>query len=216
MPKVKLFYSYSHKDEAHRDELEKRLATLRANELIDEWHDRKIDAGDDWDDEIEINITNAHIILLLFSSDFIASKACQKEVALAMKLKKEKNTVFIPIILRECSWKDVAGMPNILGLPKDGLPIQKWEYADDAWSSVYEGIKNKVEKIRNAAKPTIKDEFKKDLLHNPIEDCTLDKLFVYPDILEINTEIKQKLENNEIDSEKLKHLDKNSYKYILI
>jgi len=45
---VKLFYSYSHKDEALRDELETHLSGLKRQGLIEGWHDRKIAAGADW------------------------------------------------------------------------------------------------------------------------------------------------------------------------
>ena len=42
--KIKLFYSYSHKDAKYREELEKHLTILRDNGLIEEWHDGKIEA----------------------------------------------------------------------------------------------------------------------------------------------------------------------------
>lgn len=107
MNKVKLFYSYSHKDEDYRNELEIHLTTLHKKDLINEWHDRKIDAGNNWDDEIEQNMANSNIILLLFSPEFIGSPACQKEVKTAIKLKKEKNTILIPsniegLLLERC------------------------------------------------------------------------------------------------------------------
>jgi len=42
---VKIFYSYSHKDEALRDELEKHLSILKRQGVISGWHDRRIAAG---------------------------------------------------------------------------------------------------------------------------------------------------------------------------
>jgi hypothetical protein len=81
--------------------------------------------------EIEGNLKNSHIILLLFSPDFIASEACKREVKSALKL-KEKGAVFIPIILRDCAWKDVRGIGNIQALPADGLAITRWGDKDSA------------------------------------------------------------------------------------
>ncbi len=216
MNKVRLFYSYSHEDEKYRDELEKHLAFLRKKELIDEWHDRKIDAGDDWDEEIDKNMNKSHIILLLFSPDFIASEGCQKEVDTAMRLKKEKGIIFIPIILRECTWKSIDNISSVQALPKEGVPVKKWNDQDEAWVSVCEGLKKKIGKIRDNIKPKIKEDFKRDLLRNPVESCDLDELFVYPDILKKNTEKKQKLENNELDSGKLRDLVSFDGDYILI
>ena len=44
----KLFYSYSHKDEALRDELETHLKLLQREGVITTWHDRRIVGGEDW------------------------------------------------------------------------------------------------------------------------------------------------------------------------
>jgi hypothetical protein len=73
---VSLFYSYSHRDEELRRKLEDHLAGLRWNEVITDWHDRNIDAGDEWAKEIDHNLTSADIILLLVSASFIASRYC--------------------------------------------------------------------------------------------------------------------------------------------
>jgi len=214
--KIKLFYSYSHKDENDRDELEKHLTTLKNNGLIDQWHDRKITAGDKWEEKIDNKMEEAHIILLLFSPDFIGSSSCQKEVKRALSLKKEKGTIFIPIILKTCAWTDVKGMSDIQALPKDAIPVNQWGDKDKAWNNIYEKIKEKVENLRSKIKPTLKGSFKDELLKNPVMmDCNLDKLFVYPNILESN-KLEQKLENNEIDSEKLTDIANFKHQYTLI
>jgi hypothetical protein len=43
---VELFYSYSHKDEELRNELENHLSILKRQGVIAGWHDRKL--GIDW------------------------------------------------------------------------------------------------------------------------------------------------------------------------
>ncbi len=48
-----LFFSYSHKDEGLRDELETHLKLLQRQRLISTWHDRKILPGNEWDREID-------------------------------------------------------------------------------------------------------------------------------------------------------------------
>ena len=42
---MKLFYSYSHKDEDLRNQIEKHLTPLEQEGYIDQWHDRKILGG---------------------------------------------------------------------------------------------------------------------------------------------------------------------------
>jgi hypothetical protein len=71
-----VFISYSHKDEALRDQLESHLALLKNQGLIDAWYDRRIVAGDEVDNAIFSKLEAADIILLLVSSDFISSPYC--------------------------------------------------------------------------------------------------------------------------------------------
>jgi hypothetical protein len=65
-----LFISYSHKDEALCEELEKQLSLLKWQNLITAWHDRRIGAGHEWEREIDRQLDSAKIILLLISPDF--------------------------------------------------------------------------------------------------------------------------------------------------
>ncbi len=45
---IEVFFSYSHKDEKLRDDLEKHLSILKRQSVIQAWHDRKITAGTEW------------------------------------------------------------------------------------------------------------------------------------------------------------------------
>ena len=71
MPSV--FFSYSHADESLRDQLEKQLAMLKRQGVIETWHDRRIGAGQDIDHVINGHINRDEIILLLVSPDFLAT-----------------------------------------------------------------------------------------------------------------------------------------------
>jgi hypothetical protein len=70
---VEVFFSYSHKDEELRDQLSNHLSTLKRKQFITAWHDRRIGAGSEWANEIDAHFNTADIILLLISSDFLAS-----------------------------------------------------------------------------------------------------------------------------------------------
>ena len=45
---VEVFFSYSHKDEALRDQLATHLKLLERQGMIAAWHDRKIVPGSEW------------------------------------------------------------------------------------------------------------------------------------------------------------------------
>ncbi len=105
--KIKVFFSYSHVDEALRDKLAEHLSLLRRTDVISEWHDRKITGGKELGDEINKNLNDADIVLLLASSSFIASDYCyEKEMTRALERHKQGEARVIQIILRPCDWHD--------------------------------------------------------------------------------------------------------------
>src|SRR5436309_8973116 len=86
---IQLFYSYSHKDEALRGELERHLAILQRSGVIQSWYDRKIEAGTDWSRQIDDQINRADVILLLISADFLASDYCH-EIEMKRALERDR------------------------------------------------------------------------------------------------------------------------------
>ena len=49
---IEVFFSYSHKDEGLRDELERHLTMLKRLDKIAAWHDRRVGAGKEFEPEI--------------------------------------------------------------------------------------------------------------------------------------------------------------------
>lgn len=136
MPQSKVFISYSHKDEQYREELEKHLVMLKRKGLIQTWNDRKILPGQDWGKEISKELEASDIIVLLVSSDFLASDYCfDIEVQQAMKQHELGTSTVVPIILRSCDWHD-APFGIIQGLPKDAKPIKEYSDIDNAFLEV--------------------------------------------------------------------------------
>ena len=142
-----LFFSYSHKDEALRDELETHLKLLQRQNVISTWHDRKISPGDEWDGEIDSRLERAAIILLLISADFIASNYCwDKEVRRALERHAVKEATVIPILLRSCDWQ-TAPFAKLQGLPPELKAVTAWTDRDAAWASVAAGIRMVAERL---------------------------------------------------------------------
>jgi hypothetical protein len=136
-----LFFSYSHADEGLRDQLEKHLSSLKHQGLISTWHDRRILPGQVFGDEIDEHLANADVILLLVSSDFLASDYCYKrEMQQAMKQNADGSSVVIPVILRPCDWHDTP-FGKLQAVPKDGRPITQWPNPDEALLDVVNAVK---------------------------------------------------------------------------
>jgi len=148
---LRLFYSYSHKDERHRERLETHLSLLRREGLLEEWHDRKIVPGQNWEEVLDSNLETSDIILLLISSDFIASDYCyEKEMRRALERHDKGEATMIPVIVRPCDWER-SPFSKLQALPKDIKPITKWTNRDEAWLEVAKGIRRAIE-IQSAKK----------------------------------------------------------------
>lgn len=151
MTPIKVFISYSHQDEDLRRELEKHLKVLQRNNQISIWHDRKIGAGGEFDNAIDENLKSSQLILLLISIDFIDSNYCYEiEMKQALKQHSEKQSVVVPIILRECNWHKMP-FGKILGLPTDGKAVfgKTWHSIDEAFTNVEKGLEETLDKINN-------------------------------------------------------------------
>ncbi len=149
-----LFFSYSHKDEALRNELEIHLAVLKREGVIDAWHDRQITAGDVVDDSISAKLEEADVILLLVSPDFLASRYCYEvEFQRAMERHQTGSARIIPVILRPCEWQHTP-LAQFLVTPTDGKPVTKWPNIDEAFLDVTRQIRQALP--RPAAAPSVR------------------------------------------------------------
>ena len=136
MSAIEVFFSYSHKDDNLREELEKHLKVLQRQGVIKAWNDRRIAAGSEWEKQILLNLQRAQIILLLVSSDFIASDYCLNiEVTQAMKRHRTGNSIVVPVILRPCDWESMP-FGKLQAVPKDARPVTSWENRDEAFADI--------------------------------------------------------------------------------
>lgn len=163
---VSIFFSYSHRDEAFRDQLASHLSVLKRQGLITEWHDRQIVAGSEWLPEINKYFDNADIILLLISSDYLASDyVFDIEMQRAIKRHEAGEAVVIPIILRPVDW---AGTPfsKLQALPKNAKPIASWPDVDEAFLDVARGIRLAAQQIIEIRESKPKVKFNIDQVGN--------------------------------------------------
>jgi TIR domain len=141
---LRLVYCYAHEDKALRDELDKHLSILKRLYQIVSWHDRKISPGMEWEKEIDVQLNAANIILLLISSDFMASDYCYGvEMQRAIARHKQGEAKVIPIILRPITSWQATPIGKLKALPTDGVPVvdRKWYMLDYALENVAIGIR---------------------------------------------------------------------------
>lgn len=148
---ISAFLSYSHKDEVFRQELVTALATLERTGLIACWHDRRIIPGEEWEPRISEKLLSAGLILLLISSDFIASDFCYKvELEQAMDRHARDEARVIPILLRPADWKGTS-FARLQVLPSDAVPVTDWRSRDAAYLDIVHGIRRAIADMTTSA-----------------------------------------------------------------
>lgn len=141
---IELFYIYSRKDEALRKQIDTHLSTLKREGLLSTWHDQEIIPGSLREREISNHLNNADVILLLISSDFIASDYCYgTEMQRALERHAAGDATVIPIIMRPTDWAQTP-FARLEALPANGKPITTWPNRDVALTHVVQGIRKTI------------------------------------------------------------------------
>lgn len=165
--KPKIFISYAHKNEGYKDEIEAILKTLKEQDLVETWNDRRIEAGE-WDPQIRAAMESADIFILAVTNDFINSDYIGKtEISTAYQRYLEGKSVIVPVIFEDCPWelKPVSKkhpkewhekeeeylypwLSKFQAYPTDAKPVEKWPLRNEALKNVFEALKSEIRKIR--------------------------------------------------------------------
>jgi WD40 repeat protein len=149
---INAFISYAQEDEPLLKELENHLASLRNQGIITTWNNLDISAGTEWEHEVETHLNAAHVILLLVSPNFLASKyCCSIEMKRAIERHDSGEAHVIPIILRPADWKNTP-FGKLQALPRNGRSIagRGGRYSrDQAFLQVVMDIRGVIERIKS-------------------------------------------------------------------
>ena len=135
-----LFYAYADKDEELHEELEKHLSTLQRQGIIAGWHHQKLLPGTDWKQVQDEQFSSAQIILLLISSDFLASDASHSEMERALQRHMVGLSYVIPLLLRPVDW-ELPFLAQLQALPRNGIPVTVWENRDEAFTDIAKDVR---------------------------------------------------------------------------
>lgn len=137
-----IFILYSQEDQVTLDMLKTHLVALERARPVKIWYDGMIEAGAEWQNEVQEALENAEIILLLVSADFIASDYLFEQVMVqALNRHQEGKVKTIPVIARPCLWKDTT-LGSLSALPKDGKAISNegWQNEDEPYLAIVEEL----------------------------------------------------------------------------
>jgi tetratricopeptide (TPR) repeat protein len=159
-----VFISYSHKDEEWKDRVVTHLQVLEMEDMLNIWNDRRIEAGDDWQPEIEEALNAASIAVLLISANFLTSKFIKnEEVSRLLERRAKEGIRVIPLIIKPCAWQQVKWLTPIQGRPKDNRALSAGtEYQIDsdlaALANEIAALIKRAESISTKSYPVISPE----------------------------------------------------------
>jgi hypothetical protein len=110
MAGMKIFISYSHKDDRWRRLLSEQLQVLEREGLVQLWDDQKLHAGENWRESLYQQLLEAQIAILMISPSFLTSDFIRDvEVAtLFERCEKEGGTILYPLLIRPCPYEVVG------------------------------------------------------------------------------------------------------------
>ena len=143
--KIRAFITYAHMDKTEKDDLRESLAVIeRGNELIT-WDDGQLTPADEaLQEDILEKVADSDMLIYLVSHESLASENCNRELAEAVN----RDMRIIPVILEHCDWLNCDEIKGFEALPEKGKPITQWEYPDEGWQNVVDGIRKVVLKMQ--------------------------------------------------------------------
>ena len=147
-----IFISYSHKDEAWKDALQRHLRVLQMQNQFAIWDDRQIEVGSNWLPAIECAIEQAKVALLLVSSDFLTSEfVTRKEIPRLLQRREAEGLQVVPIIVHPCAWETVEWLQALQGGTTDNRPLSQFALGSFQSEHDFREITLKVYKLLQTA-----------------------------------------------------------------
>lgn len=159
-----IFIAFANEDRDVRDRLVRQMNLVKDREGWNIWSSHEIKAGTDWSVEIQERLEDSEVVILLLSTDFFHSEYIRDTELPAMIAKhREGSCHIIPVIARECLWKDTefgdyASMGAMQALPEGEKPIVSkahWDSEDAPYVQVVMGIKESVRGFQRKKKPVV-------------------------------------------------------------
>jgi hypothetical protein len=135
-------------DQTLLGKLENQLSMLRRQADIRFWDKRQVVPGANRQTEIDTHINQAHLILFLLSSDFLASDECYAEMEQAARRRGAGEAHVVSILMRPTAdWQNTP-IGELEPLPADRVPVSNRVDREEALRDIAQNIRRVIEKIR--------------------------------------------------------------------
>jgi len=150
MDRTKVFISYSHKDKKYFDELVEYFEALKLNG-IEIWHDKMIQPGNKWREEIREYMSKTKVAVLMMSHAFLTSDFV-------------RNTE-LPELLRAAEEEQATIMWLPVGVYNKSITVITGENGDKIDITEYQAVCDPNKPLKN-----ISDEHEREIIYNKLCD----------------------------------------------
>lgn len=146
---LRVFISYSHKDEQYMEKLRNALIPLTRTKEVTVWADPLIEPAQEWRDEIFDNLDRADIFILLLSQASVASEfVTEKELPRAMEPRDRGPCEIMGVVVKPCSTGlKRLKLSNQQVVFYNGKAISQTSQRDAAWDHVVKELERVIARL---------------------------------------------------------------------
>ncbi|NLU91349.1 COR domain-containing protein [Chitinophaga sp. Ak27] len=132
----KLFISYSKQDLRLVNKFIEHLSALQRDGKVSHWYCSELEAGSNWNDEIQKHLDDSDIVCFMISPNFMKTDYIHEhEIKKAFERRNaEPSFKIVPIILNFCRWTTTNNnLGDFTALPYTAKPVMDFKNQDMAW-----------------------------------------------------------------------------------
>ena len=120
----RVFLSYAREDIVWKEKVVRHLNVLAKQDLIEIWDDRRVDAGEDWQEQILRAIDSARLAVPLISAHLLGSDVIlNTELPRIRERHRTGELAVVPVIVHPCAWRAVSWLSRLQVHPWDAKPL---------------------------------------------------------------------------------------------
>ena len=146
---VRVFVSYAHDDERHLKRLDAILDVLEQHHGLASWRDRRLIAGEEWDEEIRSRLEEMEIFLFIASQiSLVRPYIKDPEIKRAMERRKAGEVEIVVVKLEPCACDDHPILGKVQRLAPMFKSIAEVSPRSKAWEQVRKDLLPVIKRVR--------------------------------------------------------------------
>jgi internalin A len=154
---VRLFVSYAHEDERQLKRLDAILDVLEQQHGLTAWHDKRLIAGDEWDQEIKNRMDNMDIFLFIASQTSLVRPYIRDPELRCAKQRRDAGEVeIVSVKLEPCACDDDPYLSKLQRLAPKFKSIAEAPLKSIAWEQVRKDLLPVIRRVRERKEAAVR------------------------------------------------------------